>query len=88
MRGEDLVTAIAALVGYGSPPHARGRPRPRFRTGGRCRITPACAGKTRRNPYRLRRLWDHPRMRGEDWAHEHHEAPWTGSPPHARGRRF
>ena len=46
MRGEDEPFAVAWDVDLGSPPHARGRPKPipvRIRVP---RITPACAGKT------------------------------------------
>ena len=87
MRGEDEYTLLNSTMGAGSPPHARGR-HPRRRTGERHgRITPACAGKTFAPGLSRLASRDHPRMRGEDWVHEHHEAPWTGSPPHARGRR-
>ena len=50
------------------------------------RITPACAGKTMRRRLGWRRLWDHPRMRGEDYLPVGDGVGDVGSPPHARGR--
>ena len=66
MRGEDLSIAPETTWRIGSPPHARGRRRPARRNHPRARITPACAGKTKRAPCTQRRQADHPRMRGED----------------------
>ena len=86
MRGEDLVTAIAALVGYGSPPHARGRHVGILRRARAGRITPACAGKTMGLGGGLVPPWDHPRMRGEDCRRAGEKRALQGSPPHARGR--
>ena len=66
MRGEDSESSQSSPIPAGSPPHARGR-LSTLRTPRRsCRITPACAGKTRATPSRRRRAQDHPRMRGED----------------------
>ena len=88
MRGEDHVPVRVQGDIRGSPPHARGR---------RCRlllerplkrITPACAGKT---PWVcIPWSWetDHPRMRGEDNQPPIEKLAKSGSPPHARGRRF
>ena len=52
----------------------------------RFRITPACAGKTRRPYVRRRSQPDHPRMRGEDKSGVAPVGKGRGSPPHARGR--
>ena len=86
MRGEDDLQSVVHFVAEGSPPHARGR-----RTHGRAcfrrrRITPACAGKTLMLTAVMRRVTDHPRMRGEDWFYQAGNGKAHGSPPHARGR--
>ena len=47
MRGEDCGGLDMGVEAAGSPPHARGRPGFRTRGSSGCRITPACAGKTR-----------------------------------------
>ena len=86
MRGEDHVAEAVLACVLGSPPHARGRRARRCTPRTRGRITPACAGKTRRNHRRRRRWKDHPRMRGEDSSIVESFADDAGSPPHARGR--
>ena len=65
----------------------RGEDYPRKeRNGDKTRITPACAGKTRRDHVDLRCEEDHPRMRGEDYFPRTGSLRHAGSPPHARGR--
>lgn len=49
-------------------------------------ITPACAGKTLMLTAVMRRVKDHPRMRGEDDVEVWYLRCHLGSPPHARGR--
>ena len=66
MRGEDELSVYAEGGWLGSPPHARGRLAGLRGHDRKVRITPACAGKTRRGPGGPRGLSDHPRMRGED----------------------
>ena len=67
MRGEDRQMGEAGELIDGSPPHARGRhldaPARQDVQG----ITPACAGKTRRQCRIGSQQADHPRMRGEDF---------------------
>ena len=48
MRGEDWTLIVSIRVITGSPPHARGRQAGVRRCWPGIRITPACAGKTRR----------------------------------------
>ena len=88
MRGEDCAPTPASLILFGSPPHARGRPRKRavgpFGGG----ITPACAGKTITRCGNVYDYKDHPRMRGEDLGQPMHSTSPGGSPPHARGRQY
>ena len=86
MRGEDQGMHDVNGDLRGSPPHARGRRQStRIRVGER-RITPACAGKTRRDGFGDQKVWDHPRMRGEDLNATVGGGFLMGSPPHARGR--
>ena len=87
MRGEDFRSWWRACPSVGSPPHARGRHLRPFGRSSSGRITPACAGKTRRRGRRGGLRGDHPRMRGEDAGGLKRERPDWGSPPHARGRR-
>ena len=87
MRGEDLNCALLPCGRRGSPPHARGRLRNAPILQCCARITPACAGKTAQCKLSDGGKWDHPRMRGEDSTRRLRRATFTGSPPHARGRR-
>ena len=86
MRGEDLGNAVELSNPHGSPPHARGRRRTARGTTISSRITPACAGKTAKEPGFAAIMRDHPRMRGEDKTFEQIGPAQKGSPPHARGR--
>ena len=87
MRGEDVNELRQLNSNQGSPPHARGRHKRRNLCRKRRRITPACAGKTKRSPRPCARAGDHPRMRGEDAAPASMYSRSAGSPPHARERR-
>ena len=85
MRGEHMVIAIDECQELGSPPHARGALCVTDVVGLAGRITPACAGSTKRPRVTYAMRADHPRMRGE---HPRPPAPdrgLSGSPPHARG---
>ena len=87
MRGEDSNGIAFRVLTAGSPPHARGRPPSFLLAILLARITPACAGKTRKPPARQGTGGDHPRMRGEDSRTLFRSPGRGGSPPHARGRR-
>ena len=80
MRGEDQSAHWRLLVEFGSPPHARGRQRVRKAAHPGERITPACAGNTRRRRRRTPRPSDHPRMRGEYPTHSDKQTRDVGSP--------
>ena len=67
MRGEDVSKPFPTPCAAGSPPHARGRRQKSGRDIRRCRITPACAGKTTGPVSKEHHMSDHPRMRGEDF---------------------
>ena len=86
MRGEDVFSGAYLLSMMGSPPHARGRRASSAARAWTRRITPACAGKTRRRSPPQPFSTDHPRMRGEDNPGKIKDIIATGSPPHARGR--
>ena len=70
----------------GSPPLARGKGSTRVLTPARTRITPACAGKRQSVRVNGRRIWDHPRLRGEKNLPTLHFLHILGSPPLARGK--
>ena len=88
MRGEDNVSGQGLVWRRGSPPHARGRRQHQQIRRSLHRITPACAGKTCCGSSRAGSIRDHPRMRGEDAFQNWSNVKLTGSPPHARGRRY
>jgi len=85
MRGEHDAESVAAKVGQGSSPHARGArcsaPNGLLRIG----LIPACAGSTLVVVQARMRLGAHPRMRGEHRAKIDFGRNPDGSSPHARG---
>ena len=86
MRGENASYNNLPNTGFGSPPHARGRPLANKEGLLDVAITPACAGKTVGRHFENRRNPDHPRMRGENASYNNLPNTGFGSPPHARGR--
>ena len=85
LRGEYHPAQNFILLGWGSPPLARGiQLIPSWRVAS-IGITPACAGNT--PLIRLRALWsgDHPRLRGEYQCCGITPNLSVGSPPLARG---
>ena len=86
IRGEDLITWPKEETGGGSPPHTRGRLSGLIPQSALSGITPAYAGKTSVASMSRSKLWDHPRIRGEDLTIFHHILKGSGSPPHTRGR--
>ena len=87
MRGEHKVGRIMPVPILGSPPHARGTRRSASGVMVGDRITPACAGNTRRCSLIPSLSTDHPRMRGEHAKSPSASSAPAGSPPHARGTR-
>ena len=65
LRGEYNDVTENGIVLLGSPPLARGIHDIIAQMIAPPRITPACAGNTHPVPSFIRRLWDHPRLRGE-----------------------
>ncbi len=87
-RGEDTAAGQPVTPRNGSPPLARGRPRSRWPTSMRRRLTPARAGKTTIALAYVDEATAHPRSRGEDERAGTTVAGQAGSPPLARGRRI
>ncbi len=86
LRGENSSTETDMEVVKGSPPLARGKHRSYRVACVARRITPACAGKTRRSIYVRKITQDHPRLRGENSSTETDMEVVKGSPPLARGK--
>ena len=85
MRGEHNGYNGFLDLNQGSSPHARGTlsmKKPHVRISG---IIPACAGNTDAVNLCVRRIRDHPRMRGEHVPFHHRSRLKLGSSPHARG---
>ena len=85
LRGEYNKSEVIGFELGGSPPLARGIPicpREIFSCTG---ITPACAGNTTGACGCTGACGDHPRLRGEYSQKNLSSAPYTGSPPLARG---
>ena len=76
------------VPGMGSPPRVRGKPEkflfPHLYQG----ITPACAGKTWCKNFPLLRVWDHPRVCGENTGYKNGIECVMGSPPRVRGKQL
>ena len=70
----------------GSPPHVRGKDGPRVYYIPNSGITPAYAGKSRKNGTCNRQIWDHPRVCGEELSAIGGMYYELGSPPRMRGR--
>ena len=88
IRGEHRQKTPSPATTRGSSPHTRGaRELSRhllFDAG----IIPAYAGSTLRNAYKLMKLEDHPRIRGEHVYHTAAIFDQSGSSPHTRGARY
>ena len=64
--GENLVPWLRVTCWIGSPPRVRGKLRSRSRKAPPRRITPACAGKTKKRNGAFSCSRDHPRVCGEN----------------------
>ena len=84
--GEKALVQIIFFFQEGSPPHMRGKEKPRHVGGVEIRITPAYAGKRLLNsPYTTLKR-DHPRICGEKSDASMKKTAQEGSPPHMRGK--
>ena len=84
--GENVCSIAHAPALYGSPPRVRGKHAKKLRRVSEPRITPACAGKTRRPGGRGCWTADHPRVCGENTDAKKALASEDGSPPRVRGK--
>ena len=84
--GEKDNKKPAAPCSGGSPPRVRGKGDKLDKTFDEARITPACAGKSRKPSLRQRKRWDHPRVCGEKDPINDDADDLPGSPPRVRGK--
>ena len=70
----------------GSPPRVRGKATSGSPLRGGIGITPACAGKRRKQTGRLACTQDHPRVCGEKMRSSLKKPAYPGSPPRVRGK--
>ena len=85
LRGEQNASPRLKRSSLGSPPLARGTGFPSSSAPRAIRITPACAGNSRRRRKNTAQSRDHPRLRGEQAAVGYGVQQPQGSPPLARG---
>ena len=85
MCGEKNYVAVIWRGVVGSPPRVRGEVQTMFPSWAGDRITPACAGRSRRSPGLSSRGEDHPRVCGEKFATIESVEKCQGSPPRVRG---
>ena len=85
--GENPAFSLLCAISTGSPPQVRGKLETAVPVGIPIGITPAGAGKTRRQEFLPTRPWDHPRRCGENHAPYESRLPYPGSPPQVRGKR-
>ena len=86
MCGEKCATRWQKPKALGSPPRMRGKASHHEVCVLVLGITPACAGKSDRNPRLPRRTEDHPRVCGEKQSWASNPSPGKGSPPRMRGK--
>ena len=84
--GENPGQLGTGIVGAGSSPRGRGKPRLRRPRRGQDGLIPAWAGKTHRRRGRDAHHQAHPRVGGENSAHQQDTARETGSSPRGRGK--
>ena len=88
MGGEKMLKTRPDIYRQGSPPHGRGKGRPRAFHANGGGITPAWAGKSCMSRWSRGPGRDHPRMGGEKSGCCRWLIFNQGSPPHGRGKAF
>ncbi len=86
MGGEKRCRRYHSNCESGSPPHGRGKGIPVQRQKQISGITPAWAGKRKRETIQKKKCGDHPRMGGEKTTRTIKNRAGEGSPPHGRGK--
>ena len=84
--GENILNRILFGSTAGSPPQVRGKHAVCKALAQIERITPAGAGKTRKDENDLFCKWDHPRRCGENLTNSDLQPNMLGSPPQVRGK--
>ena len=84
--GEKPCVARALSAAVGSPPRVRGKAFALNVCINSPGITPACAGKSMAQSWRLIAKWDHPRVCGEKKTFPTEVFTLLGSPPRVRGK--
>ena len=84
--GEKARSICRPLCKMGSPPRMRGKVSVHSAFSPFVRITPACAGKSRRLSHCRSQFWDHPRVCGEKCSSVRSASHRRGSPPRVRGK--
>ena len=85
---KSIVAHIVRCVNKDRSPRVRGKPEYQSRLGANLGITPARAGKTRRNCKCFCSPADHPRACGENTSSQGRRADLGGSPPRVRGKLY
>ena len=88
LRGEQLEHKKRRLEAEGSAPLARGTASFSRIDNAGARISPACAGNRSMHDPRIIRIWDQPRLRGEQASAAALSGSLMGSAPLARGTVF
>ena len=88
MCGEKLVDCRQQVEISGSPPRVRGKAPAVAAHFSKDRITPACAGKSRRQTKGVKQWRDHPRVCGEKALPFPLSPISWGSPPRVRGKEL
>ena len=84
--GEKGGTQVIGESDKGSPPRVRGKVFSKIMAFHASRITPACAGKSKKPRSKIHRKGDHPRVCGEKRGGGSHLQAPGGSPPRVRGK--
>ena len=87
MRGENAPTNSGPLSVAGTSPRARGKRVDGFKSVGKGRNIPACAGKTLAPAFSVAVSQEHPRVRGENGEEASNSSSTGGTSPRARGKR-
>ena len=86
--GKNLYKIVKSIQKVGSPPRVREELHLFVRRVCIARITPACAGRTRKSKHCRIPLQDHPRVCGKNTRRVYENSRGIGSPPRVREERW